>query len=166
MWGCGCSPIVRLCQFFCFLMRRRPPRSTRTATLCPYTTLFRSPTVAGLPGSARTVTCHLGSGASLCAVVDGRSVDTTMGFTPLDGIVMATRAGSVDPGLLLWLLTHGGLDASEVAEGLERHAGLAGLAQSGDLRDVLAGRADGDPDAALGFDVYVRSEEHTSELQS
>src|SRR3546814_20421407 len=78
-----------------------------------------------------------------------------MGFTPLDGIVMATRAGSVDPGLLLWLLTHGGLDASEVAEGLERHAGLAGLAQSGDMRDVLAGRADGDPDAALGFDVYV-----------
>src|SRR3546814_12717018 len=78
-----------------------------------------------------------------------------MGFTPLDGIVMATRAGSVDPGLLLWLLTHGGLDASEVAEGLERHAGLAGLAQSGDMRDVLAGRDVGDPDAALGFDVSV-----------
>src|SRR3546814_15783991 len=78
-----------------------------------------------------------------------------MGFTPLDGIVMATRAGSVDPGLLLWLLTHGALDASEVAEGLERHAGLAGLAQSGDMRDVLAGRADDDPEPALRFDVYV-----------
>ena len=115
----------------------------------------RGATVAGLPGRARIVTCHLGGGASLCAVVDGKSVDTTMGFTPLDGIVMATRAGAVDPGLLLWLLTHGGLDASEVAEGLEHHAGLAGFANSGDMRDVLAGRADGDPDAALGFDVYV-----------
>lgn len=115
----------------------------------------RGATVGGLPSSARIVTCHLGGGASLCAVVDGRSVDTTMGFTPLDGIVMATRAGAVDPGLLLWLLTHGGLDANEVAEGLERDAGLAGLAKSSDMRDVLAGRADGDPDAALGFDVYV-----------
>lgn len=115
----------------------------------------RGATLAGLPASARTVTCHLGSGGSLCAVVDGRSVDTTMGFTPLDGIVMATRAGAVDPGLLLWLLTHGGLDAGEVAEGLERHAGLAGFAGSGDMRDVLAARADGDADAGLGFDVYV-----------
>lgn len=115
----------------------------------------RGATVAGVPGSVRTVTCHLGGGASLCAVVDGRSVDTTMGFTPLDGIVMATRAGAVDPGLLLWLLTHGGLDAGEVAEGLERRAGLAGLFQSGDMRHVLAARAGGDADAALGFDVYV-----------
>ncbi len=115
----------------------------------------RGVAVAGLPGNTRTVTCHLGSGASLCAVVDGRSVDTTMGFTPLDGIVMATRAGAVDPGLLLWLLTHGGLDASEVAEGLERHAGLAGFSDSGDMRDVLAARAGGDTDAMLGFDVYV-----------
>lgn len=115
----------------------------------------RGATVAGLPGSARIVTCHLGGGASLCAVVDGRSVDTTMGFTPLDGIVMASRAGSVDPGLLLWLLNHGGLDAREIAEGLERHAGLAGLARSGDMRHVLDARAGGDADAVLGFDVYV-----------
>lgn len=115
----------------------------------------RGATIAGLSASARTVTCHLGGGASLCAVVDGRSVDTTMGFTPLDGIVMATRAGAVDPGLLLWLLTHGGLDAGEVAEGLQRHAGLSGLAQSGDMRDVLGARDRGDPDAVLSFDVYV-----------
>ena len=65
--------------------------------------------VAGL----RIVTCHLGAGASLAAVQGGRSVDTTMGFTPLEGLVMATRSGSVDPGLIIWLLQHGrlGLDA-------------------------------------------------------
>ena len=57
-----------------------------------------------LPDTARIVSCHLGAGASLCAISGGRSVDTTMGFTPLDGLVMATRSGSVDPGMLLWLL--------------------------------------------------------------
>lgn len=85
----------------------------------------------------RTVTCHLGAGASLCASLGGRSVDTTMGFTPLEGLVMATRSGSVDPGLVLWLQTEGGLSAGEVADGLERSSGLAGLSgTSGDLREV------------------------------
>ena len=112
--------------------------------------------LAGLPADARVVSCHLGAGASLCAVVAGRSVDTTMGFTPLDGIVMATRSGAVDPGLVLWLLTDGGLDAAAIRDGLEHHGGLAGLAGgSGDMRDVLARRAVGDADASLGFDVYV-----------
>lgn len=115
----------------------------------------RGPAVADVPPTARIVTCHLGAGASLCALVDGRSVDTTMGFTPLDGIVMATRSGAVDPGLLLWLLTDGGLSAGELTEGLERRAGLAGLAGSGDMRQVLAARAAGDSDAALACDVYV-----------
>ncbi len=62
----------------------------------------------GAPAGWRVVTCHLGAGASLCATLDGRSVDTTMGFTPLEGLVMATRSGSVDPGLVLWLQTEGG----------------------------------------------------------
>lgn len=115
----------------------------------------RGPAVADVPAAARTVTCHLGAGASLCAVVGGRSVDTTMGFTPLDGIVMATRSGAVDPGLLLWLLADGGLSVGELAEALEHHAGLAGLAGTGDMRQVLADRATGDPDAALACDVYV-----------
>ena len=85
----------------------------------------------------RTVTCHLGAGASLCASESGRSVDTTMGFTPLEGLVMATRSGSVDPGLVLWLQTECGLSAGEVTDGLERHAGLAGLSgTSGDYRDL------------------------------
>ena len=104
----------------------------------------------------RIVSCHLGAGASLAAVRDGRSVDTTMGFTPLAGLVMNTRPGTLDPGLLLWLLEHGGVPVAELAEVLEHRAGLAGLSgTSGDLRQVLAGRAAGDPDCALAFEVYV-----------
>jgi len=104
----------------------------------------------------RIVSCHLGAGSSLCAVLGGRSVDTTMGFTPLEGLVMATRAGSVDPGLVLWLLQHGGVDIDEVADGLEHHAGLAGLAGgSGDMRDVVAGLDRGDPAACLAFAVHA-----------
>lgn len=118
----------------------------------------RAAELAGLPLSgARIVTCHLGAGASLCAVVDGRSVDTTMGFTPLEGLVMQTRSGDVDPGLVLWLIEEAGLSPAEVRHGLEERSGLAGLSGSGtgDLRDVLRRRAAGEPDAALAFDVYV-----------
>lgn len=104
----------------------------------------------------RTVTCHLGAGASLCAVSGGRSVDTTMGFTPLEGLVMATRSGSVDPGALLWLQSTAGLSVDEVAHGLEHEAGLLGLSgTSGDLREVLAARDDGDDRARLAVDVLV-----------
>jgi len=104
----------------------------------------------------RVVSCHLGAGASLCAARAGQSLDTTMGYTPLEGLVMATRSGSVDPGLIVWLIEHGGLDAREVGRGLEHDAGLAGLSgTSGDMRDVLAARRTGDADAALAVDVYV-----------
>jgi acetate kinase len=106
--------------------------------------------------SLRVVTCHLGAGASLCASWAGRSIDTTMGFTPLEGLVMATRSGSVDPGLLLWLVTDAHLAADEVTRVLEKESGLAGLSgTSGDMRDVLAARASGNESAALAFDVYV-----------
>jgi acetate kinase len=107
------------------------------------------------PGARRIVTCHLGAGASLAAVLDGRSVDTTMGFTPLAGLVMATRAGDVDPGLLTWLLERGELTAAELGDGLTRASGLRGLAGTGDMREVLERRAAGDEQAALAFDVYV-----------
>ncbi len=104
----------------------------------------------------RIVSCHLGAGASLAAVRDGRSVDTTMGFTPLAGLVMNTRPGTLDPGLLLWLLEHGRVPVGELADVLEHSAGLKGLSgTSGDLREVLAARVAGDDDAALAFDVYV-----------
>jgi acetate kinase len=115
----------------------------------------RAPEVLGRP-LPRLISCHLGAGASVCAVADGRSVDTTMGFTPVDGLVMATRSGAVDPGLLVWLQTQGGLTADEVGEGIEHQAGLLGLSEkSGDLREVLAGLDGGDDRCRLAFDVYV-----------
>lgn len=109
------------------------------------------------PLELRLVTCHLGAGASLAAVWEGRSVDTTMGFTPLEGLVMATRSGSVDPGLVTWLLQHGGLSLSELAAGLEQSAGLAGLSgiPTGDMRSVLQAADSGDHGARLALDVYL-----------
>lgn len=107
----------------------------------------------------RFVSCHLGAGASLAAVSSGRSVDTTMGFTPLEGLVMATRSGSVDPGLIIWLLQHGGLGLDEIAASLEQRSGLAGLADllggSGDMRDVQRAAGAGDPAALLAIEVYL-----------
>jgi acetate kinase len=110
---------------------------------------------AELTGATRIVTCHLGAGASLAAVRNGRSIDTTMGFTPLEGLVMATRSGSVDPGLLLWLLERAGLTAAEMAAALEHESGLTALAGTADMREVVACAARGDDRARLAFDVYV-----------
>src|SRR3954454_15617450 len=104
----------------------------------------------------RIVSCHLGAGASLCAIAGGRSVDTTMGFTPLDGLVMATRAGAVDPGLLIWLQRHAGLTADELDDALEHRSGIAGLSGgSGDMRELLEAVDRGDERARLAYDVYV-----------
>jgi acetate kinase len=103
----------------------------------------------------RIVTCHLGAGASLAAVRDGKSVDTTMGFTPLEGLMMATRSGSVDPGLVLWLQAHEGLSDAAIAETLERRSGLLALAGTADMREALAQEAEGDPAARLGIAVYL-----------
>jgi acetate kinase len=100
----------------------------------------------------RVVSCHLGAGASLAAIQGGQSVDTTMGFTPLEGLVMATRSGSVDPGLLLWLIREGGLSVAELEQGLEHRSGLLGLSGTADMRVLLA-RDDGAARRAL--DVYV-----------
>jgi acetate kinase len=116
----------------------------------------RAADLVGRPlAELRTVTCHLGAGCSLAAIRDGRSVDTTMGFTPLEGLAMVTRSGSIDPGLILWLQRHAGMTAEEIEDALEHHSGLAGLSgTSGDLRDVLAARASGDPAAALAYAVF------------
>jgi acetate kinase len=103
----------------------------------------------------RLVTAHLGAGASLAAVRGGRSVETTMGFTPLEGLAMATRSGSVDPGLLLWVQRHGGLGAEEVERALERESGLLGLCGRADMREVIAGADGGDERCRLAFDLYV-----------
>jgi acetate kinase len=108
--------------------------------------------------SLRVVTCHLGAGESVAAIHGGVSVDTSMGFTPLEGLVMATRSGSVDPGLLMWLLRRGlGLD--ELSGGLEKSSGLAGLASlpggSGDMREVRAAADAGSAAARLAIDVHT-----------
>jgi acetate kinase len=103
----------------------------------------------------RIVTCHLGAGASLAAVKSGRSVDTTMGFTPLEGLVMATRSGSVDPGLLLWLLERTALDEREMAHALEHESGMLGLAGTTDMRTVIESAAAGEANARLALDVYL-----------
>jgi acetate kinase len=107
------------------------------------------------PDATRVVSCHLGAGASLCAIADGSSVDTTMGFTPLEGLVMATRSGSVDPGLLLWLAEHGGMKPAELADALEHESGLLGLAGDADMRAVLTAEEAGNVDAALAVGVYL-----------
>jgi len=103
----------------------------------------------------RIVSCHLGAGASLCAIAGGRSVDTTMGFTPLEGLVMATRSGSVDPGLLMWLLEPGRLSLHELAQALEHESGLLGLAGSADMREVLEHAQHGEQAASLALEVYL-----------
>jgi acetate kinase len=106
------------------------------------------------PETLRTVTCHLGAGASLAAVHNGRSVDTTMGFTPLDGLVMATRSGSLDPGLVLWLLEHTELGEPELNSVLEHESGLLALSGSSDMRAVLGAADAGDERARLALEVY------------
>jgi acetate kinase len=103
----------------------------------------------------RVVTCHLGAGASLAAVSGGRSVDTTMGFTPLEGLVMATRSGTVDPGVALWVQKHARLTGAKVMDTLDRRSGLLALAGTGDMREVLKAVRSGNEDARLAFDVYV-----------
>jgi acetate kinase len=103
----------------------------------------------------RIVTCHLGAGASLAAVRDGRSIDTTTGFTPLDGLVMATRSGSIDPGLVLWLADHAGMPTEELAATLEHRSGLLGLAGTDDMRAIVLAEAAGDEEAMLALGVYL-----------
>jgi acetate kinase len=98
----------------------------------------------------RLVVCHLGGGCSVTAVRDGESVDTTMGFTPLDGVPMGTRAGSVDPGALAYLLRRG-VTLDELERALERESGLVGLAGTNDVAALLASDA---PEAALALEIF------------
>jgi acetate kinase len=104
----------------------------------------------------RLILCHLGNGCSLAAVRDGRSVDTTMGFTPLEGLMMGTRSGSLDPGILIYLLRHGGYTADQLDGILNRESGLKGVSGlSGDMREILTAVAEGNQRAQLAFDIYA-----------
>jgi acetate kinase len=107
----------------------------------------------------RTVVAHLGQGASMCALRAGVSVATTMGFTALDGLVMGTRCGSLDPGVLLHLLSHGNMDAEAITELLYKRSGLLGVSGiSADMRDLLASDADGAKDAVNLFCYRIARE--------
>jgi acetate kinase len=118
----------------------------------------RAPQLLGRPArDLRIVSCHLGAGASLCAIGDGRSLDTTMGFTPLEGLVMATRSGSVDPGMLLWLAEREGLTSQELTDALEHRSGLLGLSGTADMRELLTRAGRGEKSAQLALDVYLHS---------
>jgi acetate kinase len=108
--------------------------------------------------SLRLITCHLGNGASLAAIRDGQSVDTTMGFTPLEGLMMGSRSGSIDPGILIHLLQHADYNAQKLDEVLNKASGLKGISGvSGDLRQILSDIDKGNERAKLAFDMYVYS---------
>lgn len=105
---------------------------------------------------ARLLCCHIGSGVSVTAIRGAQSLDTSMGFTPLEGAVMATRSGSVDPGLLLHVLATGEVDLAGLTDTLYHRSGLAGMTgTSGDLREILAARAAGDDEAAAAVEVFL-----------
>lgn len=106
-------------------------------------------------GELRVVSCHLGNGASVTAIDGGCSVDTSMGMTPLEGLVMGTRAGDVDPGVLLQLRREGHLDADELDDLLNKRSGLKGLAGTNDMREIEKRASEGDQDCELAIAMYV-----------
>ncbi|PZO35337.1 MAG: acetate kinase [Pseudanabaena frigida] len=106
----------------------------------------------------RLITCHLGNGCSLAAIKNGQSIDTTMGFTPLEGLVMGSRSGSIDAGILIHLLRQPDMDVEKLNRILNRESGLLGVSGiSADLRPILEAIAEGNQQAQLAFDVYVHS---------
>jgi acetate kinase len=106
----------------------------------------------------RLITCHLGNGCSLAAIRNGQSIDTTMGFTPLEGLVMGSRSGSIDAGIIIHLLRQPDMDVEKLDRLLNRESGLLGVSGiSADLRPVLKAIAEGNQQAQLAFDVYVHS---------
>lgn len=108
------------------------------------------------PASLKVITCHLGNGASLAAVGGGKSVDTTMGFTPLEGLMMGTRCGSIDPGIIVYLIRHRGYSAEQLDRSLNQESGLAGISGlSGDMREILNAMDSGNERARLAFEIYT-----------
>lgn len=108
--------------------------------------------------SLKIVSCHLGNGCSVTGIKAGRSVNTTMGFTPLDGLMMGTRSGAVDPGILIFLMRQHGFGIDQIDDMLNKKSGLLGISGlSADMRDILAGMNRGHERARLAFDLYVHS---------
>lgn len=116
----------------------------------------RAAELLGNPRGLRLVTCHLGQGCSIAAIENGRSLATTMGFTPMDGVMMGTRSGAIDPGIVTYLIEHQGMSAARIDDALNHEAGLLGVSGiSGDMREIVAARGAGDDRARLAFDLFV-----------
>jgi acetate kinase len=107
------------------------------------------------PASLRIISCHLGNGASAAAIEHGRSVDTSMGMTPLEGLVMGTRAGDLDPGILLHVLHSGAIDAKQLDAVLNKQSGLLGLTGTNDMREIERRAGTGDEPCRLAFAIYA-----------
>lgn len=116
----------------------------------------RAVELLGNPKHLRLVSCHLGQGCSVAAIENGRSIATTMGFTPMDGVMMGSRSGAIDPGIVTYLIEHRGLSAAQIDDALNHDSGLLGISGiSGDMREIIAARAGGDSRAELAFDLFV-----------
>lgn len=116
----------------------------------------RTAEALGVPvDEVNLIVCHLGNGASMAAISDGRSVDTSMGLTPLQGLVMGTRSGDIDPAVIMHLVHVGGMTLDEVDDLLNKGSGLKGMAGTPDMRAVRAQAGDGDADALLALAVYA-----------
>jgi acetate kinase len=115
----------------------------------------------GFPFDAfNAITLHIGNGVSACAIRGGRSVDTSMGMTPLEGLVMGTRSGDIDPGILFHLNRRAGMTIDQLDDLLNRRSGMLGLTGSSDLRDVQEAAKRGDRRAALALHIYCRRLRH------
>ncbi|MEE0297852.1 MAG: acetate/propionate family kinase, partial [Christensenellales bacterium] len=107
------------------------------------------------PEDCKFIICHLGNGSSLSAIVGGKVVDTSMGLTPLEGVLMGSRSGDVDPAVLEYVMDHTGMDIHEMLNCLNKKSGFAGLSCSSDMRDVKAAAAKGDEQAQAALDVWT-----------
>jgi len=106
--------------------------------------------------NSKLITCHLGNGASITAIENGKSIDTSMGFTPVDGLIMGTRTGEIDPGVLLYLADKEELSLSGVNNMINKRSGVAGISQlSSDMRDLEAAAGEGNPKALLALNMYA-----------
>jgi acetate kinase len=112
------------------------------------------------PAELKQIVLHLGNGASACAVDGGRSVETSMGMTPLEGLVMGTRSGDIDPGVLVHLGRRAGMSVDDLDELLNRRSGMLGLSGHGDLRDAIAAADAGDEASGLALEVYAHRIKH------
>ena len=104
----------------------------------------------------KIITCHLGNGSSICAVDGGKSVETSMGYTPLEGLMMGTRCGSIDPAVVTWLMDHTGLDSQGVNDIMNKESGVLGITEvSSDFRDITAAMNNGNDRARLGIEMFT-----------